>query len=90
MTEGFICSVCEGTDIVVSDSRPATKMEGIRRRRKCNDCGARFTTFEQRNGEGVRESVNNELALLAKDMSVFTSSISDRIRAFEQAIWEML
>jgi len=31
----------------VKDSRPAEDGSSIRRRRQCEDCGARFTTFER-------------------------------------------
>lgn len=38
------CPFCGDTDIAVKDSR--TTDEAIRRRRVCNACGSRFTTFE--------------------------------------------
>lgn len=38
------CPECKSNQLVVVDSR--AKSDGIRRRRKCLDCGARFPTFE--------------------------------------------
>lgn len=35
---------CSSDDVGVFDSRPAA--EGTRRRRKCNACGRRWTTYE--------------------------------------------
>ncbi len=41
------CPFCSGEDTQVKDSRPADDGAAIRRRRLCNSCGARFTTFER-------------------------------------------
>ena len=41
------CPFCQGEDTQVKDSRPADDGAAIRRRRLCNNCGARFTTFER-------------------------------------------
>ncbi len=41
------CPFCSSEDTQVKDSRPAEDGSAIRRRRQCNDCGARFTTFER-------------------------------------------
>ena len=41
------CPYCSSTDSQVKDSRPAEDDNAIRRRRVCNDCGGRFTTFER-------------------------------------------
>lgn len=38
------CPKCKSERISVIDSRPATDL--VRRRRKCDDCGARFSTVE--------------------------------------------
>ena len=39
------CPYCGETESGVIDSRPVG--EGVRRRRKCANCGARFTTYER-------------------------------------------
>lgn len=40
------CPYCNHLDTRVSDSRPTNDGESIRRRRECNQCGSRFTTYE--------------------------------------------
>ncbi|MEM6585570.1 MAG: transcriptional regulator NrdR [Pseudomonadota bacterium] len=41
------CPFCAHEDTQVKDSRPTEDGNAIRRRRQCNSCGARFTTFER-------------------------------------------
>ncbi len=41
------CPYCNSTDSRVTDSRPDTEDAIIRRRRVCNQCGAKFTTVER-------------------------------------------
>ena len=41
------CQFCGCTDSKVIDSRPADDSNSIRRRRECNGCGRRFTTYEK-------------------------------------------
>lgn len=41
------CPYCASSDTQVKDSRPTEDSSAIRRRRVCNDCGGRFTTFER-------------------------------------------
>ncbi len=41
------CPYCGSLDTQVKDSRPSDDHSSIRRRRVCNDCGGRFTTFER-------------------------------------------
>jgi len=41
------CPFCGHEDSQVKDSRPTEDGSAIRRRRQCEDCGARFTTFER-------------------------------------------
>jgi transcriptional repressor NrdR len=41
------CPYCASLDTQVKDSRPSDDHSSIRRRRVCNDCGGRFTTFER-------------------------------------------
>lgn len=40
------CPFCHYEDLKVTDSRDATEMNAIRRRRECLACQRRFTTFE--------------------------------------------
>ena len=41
------CPFCAHDDSQVKDSRPTDDGAAIRRRRQCEGCGARFTTFER-------------------------------------------
>ena len=41
------CPFCSHESSQVKDSRPTEDGSSIRRRRQCEDCGARFTTFER-------------------------------------------
>lgn len=41
------CPFCSHDDSQVKDSRPTEDGAAIRRRRQCEGCGARFTTFER-------------------------------------------
>ena len=41
------CPFCAHDDSQVKDSRPSEDGAAIRRRRQCEGCGARFTTFER-------------------------------------------
>lgn len=41
------CPFCGTEDTQVKDSRPVEDATGIRRRRQCAACGARFTTLER-------------------------------------------
>ena len=41
------CPFCNEADTKVIDSRPADDNSSIRRRRQCEQCGKRFTTYEK-------------------------------------------
>lgn len=41
------CPYCNNPDTRVIDSRPAEDGTSIRRRRSCDECGKRFTTYEK-------------------------------------------
>lgn len=49
------CPYCSGTDSKVVDSRLTEPGDAIRRRRECEGCGRRFTTYERT--EGVQLTV---------------------------------
>lgn len=40
------CPYCQNEELKVTDSRDATEINAIRRRRECLKCSQRFTTFE--------------------------------------------
>ena len=41
------CPYCDNSDTKVIDSRPTEEGQAIRRRRECEKCGRRFTTYEK-------------------------------------------
>lgn len=41
------CPYCAAPDSQVKDSRPVEDLAAIKRRRVCNECGQRFTTYER-------------------------------------------
>ncbi|UTR11349.1 transcriptional regulator NrdR [Evansella sp. LMS18] len=43
----MICPNCQHNGTRVLDSRPSDEGRSIRRRRECEECGYRFTTFER-------------------------------------------
>jgi transcriptional repressor NrdR len=43
----MLCPICGAPSTRVIDSRPAEAGQAIRRRRECEDCGHRFTTYER-------------------------------------------
>ncbi len=65
------CPKCNHTQSRVVDSRHADDMNAIRRRRECEHCGTRFTTFEHIEmsplivvkKDGTREQFNREKIL---------------------------
>lgn len=62
------CAKCKNDDTKVVDSRETADGQAIRRRRECEKCNFRFTTFEQMETanflvikkDGSRESYNRE------------------------------
>jgi len=70
------CPFCAHDDSQVKDSRPTDDGAAIRRRRQCEGCGARFTTFERiqlrelivAKSEGRREAFDRDK--LARSVSI--------------------
>lgn len=65
------CPACQHNGTRVVDSRPVDELKSIRRRRECEECGYRFTTFEKVEEmplivvkkEGSREEFSREKVL---------------------------
>jgi transcriptional repressor NrdR len=80
------CPFCAHDDSQVKDSRPTEDGAAIRRRRQCESCGARFTTFERiqlreltiMKSEGRREPFE-------RDKLARSVAIACRKRPIEQA-----
>lgn len=65
------CTQCQSDDIKVIESRDVAEGQAIRRRRMCNNCGNRFTTYERMErpqliiikNDGTRELFNRSKLL---------------------------
>lgn len=57
----MLCPFCKNDNLVVIDSRDAESGEATRRRRECENCNRRFTTYER--AEGI------DLKVIKKDGS---------------------
>ena len=85
------CPFCASDDTQVKDSRPTEENSAIRRRRACNNCGARFTTFERiqlRELTVVKQNGNREP--LDRDKLSRSMKISLRKRPIDDERIEMV
>jgi transcriptional repressor NrdR len=93
------CPFCAHEDSQVKDSRPSEDGAAIRRRRQCEACGARFTTFERvqlrdltvvkKNGEREpfdREKLSRSIAIACRKRDISP----DRIDRFISSIQRQL
>lgn len=85
------CPFCVNEDSQVKDSRPTEDGAAIRRRRQCEACGARFTTFERIQ---LRELVvlksEDRREPFERDKLIRSVSIACRKRPIEAARIEQL
>jgi len=72
------CPFCGDEDTQVKDSRPTEDNTAIRRRRYCQSCGSRFTTFER--------VQLRELAVLKKDGTRTRFDREKLLRSIEIAV----
>jgi transcriptional repressor NrdR len=77
----MLCPFCGAEDDKVIDSRAADTGRVIRRRRQCNACGRRFTTYER-----IEEAV--KLMVVKKDGSRVPYNRAKLIRGIEQACYK--
>jgi transcriptional repressor NrdR len=61
------CPFCNQDDDRVIDSRAADDGTAIRRRRVCNHCGKRYTTYERVEGEEALRVVKNDSRIQSFD-----------------------
>lgn len=96
------CPFCKAKDSAVIDSRASEDGYSIRRRRSCQVCGKRFTTFERvelnmpsvikRTGakrEYDREKIRASMRLALRKRPVDNDRIEEAIDAIEQKILTM-
>ncbi|MDX1690720.1 MAG: transcriptional regulator NrdR [Acidimicrobiia bacterium] len=74
------CPYCDAEDTRVVDSRPVEGGSAIRRRRACESCGDRFTTYERRQAALMvrKRSGHHEPFDAAKLEAGLTAAIADR------------
>ena len=79
------CPFCSHEDSQVRDSRPTEDNTAIRRRRICDECGSRFTTFERIQ---LRDLIviknNNQREPFDRDKMFRSLSLALRKREVEQ------
>ena len=84
------CPFCTSEETQVKDSRPTEDKTSIRRRRLCDDCGARFTTFERVQLRELNVSKGDgQTELLERDKIVRSMLIATRKRNIDDEKIEM-
>ena len=79
------CPFCSSQDSQVKDSRPTEDNTAIRRRRICDQCGSRFTTFERiKIRDLVVIKTNNQKEVFDRDKMFRSLSLSLRKRNIDQ------
>ncbi|MGH8941337.1 MAG: ATP cone domain-containing protein, partial [Acidimicrobiia bacterium] len=76
----MLCPVCGAPSTRVVDSRPAESGQSIRRRRECEACGQRFTTYERLEPQLMVRKRNGRLEPFsaAKLAAGITAALADR------------
>ena len=88
----MFCPFCSAQDTKVIDSRLVSEGSQVRRRRLCNECNERFTTFELAElimprlikSDGSREPFNEEKLLVGINTALEKRPVS--IEAVESAV----
>ncbi len=76
----MFCPTCGAPDTRVIDSRPAEGGQSIRRRRECETCSGRFTTYERLEPQLVVRKRNGRLEAFspAKLAAGISAALADR------------
>ena len=96
------CPKCQATETKVIESRDVATGESIRRRRECELCTARFTTYERIERpnlvvvkkDNIREVFNREKVLCGIERASEKTSISgpqreDMVARIERALYDL-
>ena len=79
------CPFCSNEDSQVKDSRPTEDNTAIRRRRICDQCGSRFTTFERiQLRDLVAVKTNGQKEVFDRDKMFRSISLALRKRNIDQ------
>lgn len=95
------CPFCKSESTKVIETRAVDDGQAIKRRRYCNDCGRRYTTFERvetiplivRKKDGTKQAFNKEKIVQSMIKACYKRHITeDTIRELatdiEHALWE--
>jgi transcriptional repressor NrdR len=95
------CTQCHSDDIKVIESRDVAEGQAIRRRRMCNACGQRFTTYERLErpqlivikNDGTRELFNRTKLLgglyrACEKTPVTSLQLDDVVNQVEQELYD--
>jgi transcriptional repressor NrdR len=93
------CPFCSHDDSQVKDSRPTEDGASIRRRRQCEGCGARFTTFERVQlrdltvvkKDGTREpfdraKLENSIAVACRKRDIDSARVERLVSAIQRQV----
>src|SRR6201986_1665640 len=93
------CPFCAHEDSQVKDSRPSEDGAAIRRRRQCESCGARFSTFERvqlrdltvvkKNGDREafdRRKLEQSITISARKRPVTTEQIERLVSSIQRQL----
>jgi transcriptional repressor NrdR len=96
------CPYCQKADSQVIDTRETPDSDGIRRRRRCANCGQRFTTYERVQPvslvivkkEGVREpydrrKIESGLQLACTKRPVSVETIENMVNSIEAELFRL-
>ena len=96
------CPKCQATESKVIESRDVASGESIRRRRECEPCATRFTTYERIERpnlvvvkkDNIREMFNREKVLCGIQRASEKTSISapqreDMVARIERALYDL-
>ncbi len=94
------CISCHSENTKVIDSRTSDDGESIRRRRECEDCQTRFTTFEKveiinliieksgdRKQRYIRDKLQGSIIKATNKRNLSVETISDLVKALEFKWW---
>ena len=85
------CPYCGSENSRVVDSRPAEDNNAIRRRRQCDECGKRFTTYEKIETRQLydRNKIRNGIVQSCHKLPVSMGQIEAAIDEIETKIYNM-
>ena len=75
------CTHCGGSDIKVIESRDVADNQAIRRRRECNGCQRRFTTYERIERPQLIVIKHDKTSVTSMQLEQLASDVEDALYA---------